>query len=258
MPGDTARECLGAFGQRVAQALLLNDAPVRGWRQLFEQRAIVGITSFDVGGWASYLSVTQEDDMKAWVGAALPPSTRQIGAFIGREFGLAYESRSGLIALLHRLGLAYLKPDVISRKRDEAQQKAFIERYDKLLNSLTDNETVAFADAVQPTHGARPTGCWVPSQENLAIEQTTGRQPVNIHGAIDLETGQMQMIEALTIHDTSTIRLMNSIEVHYPMLVLIHVFFDTRPIIMPSSCGNGSLGQGAGSLRISSRLIAHI
>jgi hypothetical protein len=43
---------------------------------------------------------------------------------------------------------------------------------------------------------------------------------------------------------------MDSIEVHYPMLVLIHVFFDTRPIIMPSSCGNGSLGQGAGSLRI--------
>ena len=42
------------------------------------------------------------------------------------------------------------------------------------------------------------------------------------------------------------------------MLVLIHVFFDTRPIIMPSSCGNGSLGQGAESLRISSRLIAHI
>jgi hypothetical protein len=68
----------------------------------------------------------------------------------------------------------------------------------------------------------------------------------------------MQMIEALTIHDASTIRLMDSIEVHYPMLVLIHVFFDTRPIIMPSSCGNGSLGQGAGSLRISSRLIAHI
>jgi transposase len=175
LPGDTARECLGAFGQRVAQALLLNDAPVRGWRKLFEQRAIVGITSFDVGGWASYLSVTQEDDMKAWVGAALPPSTRQIGAFIGREFGLAYESRSGLIALLHRLGLAYLKLDVISRKRNEAQQKAFIERYDKLLNSLTDNEAVAFADAVQPTHGARPTGCWVPSQENWIRSRCTIR-----------------------------------------------------------------------------------
>src|ERR1035437_10636107 len=37
--------------------------------------------------------------------AALPRSTRQIGAWIEKEFGLVYESRSGLIALLHRLGL---------------------------------------------------------------------------------------------------------------------------------------------------------
>jgi hypothetical protein len=30
-----------------------------------------------------------------------------IGAWIEKEFGLVYESRSGLIALLHRLGLEY-------------------------------------------------------------------------------------------------------------------------------------------------------
>ncbi|MGZ8387660.1 MAG: hypothetical protein ACXW3R_05445, partial [Rhodoplanes sp.] len=36
-----------------------------------------------------------------------------------------YESRSGLIALLHRLGLAYHKPNVIPRKLDEAKQKAY-------------------------------------------------------------------------------------------------------------------------------------
>src|SRR6202043_4188525 len=84
--------------------------------------------------------------------------------------------------------------------------------YNKLLNSLTDNEAVVFADAVHPTHAARPAGCWAPSQENLAIEQTSGRQRINIHGAIDLQTGQTQMIEALTIDAASTIRLLESIE----------------------------------------------
>jgi len=136
--------------------------------------------------------------LKAWVGAALPRSTRQIGAWIEKEFGLVYESRSGLIALLHRLGLEYHKPDVIPRKLDEEKQKAFIESYDKLLNSLTDNEAVVFADAVHPTHSARPAGCWAPSQEKLAIETNDGRQRNNIHGAIDLETGQTQVIEGLT------------------------------------------------------------
>src|ERR1019366_8958008 len=42
----------------------------------------------------------------------------------------------------------------------------------------------------------------------------------------DLETGQTRMIEALTIDAASTIRLLESIEALYPMLVLIHVFLD--------------------------------
>src|SRR5450756_1014605 len=64
--------------QQVADALLLDDDTIRGWRKLFEQRGIEGITSFDVGGSASYLSVKQEDDLKAWVSSRhRPRRTRQ-------------------------------------------------------------------------------------------------------------------------------------------------------------------------------------
>ncbi|MGB6325166.1 MAG: winged helix-turn-helix domain-containing protein, partial [Methylocella sp.] len=112
----------GGSCRQAAHAFLLDGAAIRGWRKLFEQRGIEGLTSFDAGGSASYLSVKQEDDLKAWVGAALPRSTRQIGAWIEKEFGLVYESRSGLIALLHRLGLEYHKPGAIPRKLDEEKQ----------------------------------------------------------------------------------------------------------------------------------------
>src|SRR5450432_764103 len=210
--------------QDVADAFLLNDDTIRGWRKLFEQCGIEGLTSFDMGGSASFLSAAQEDALQVFVSATLPRTTRHVGAFIEQEFGLVYESRSGLIALLHRLGLEYHKPNVIPRKLNEDKQKAFIENYEKLLNSLGDDEAVLFADAVHPTHAARPVGCWAPSQEKLAIEQTSGRQRINIHGAIDLETGQTRMIEALTIDAASTIRLLQSIETLYPMLALIHVF----------------------------------
>jgi transposase len=216
----------GMSCQEVAHVLLYDDDTIRGWRKLFEQRGIEGITSFDVGGSASYLSVQQEDDLKAWVGAALPRSTRQIGAWIEKEFGLVYESRSGLIALLHRLGLEYHKPRVIPAKLDEDKQRAFIEDYEKLLNSLGDNEAVLFADAVHPTHAARPAGCWAPKQEKIAIEQTSGRERINIHGAIDLATGQTRMIEVVTVNADSTIRLLESIEALFPMLAYIHVFLD--------------------------------
>lgn len=54
----------------------------------------------------------------------------------------------------------------------------------------------------------------------------SGRQRINIHGAVDLETGQTQMIEVETVDAASTIRLLESIEAFYPMLVLIHIFLD--------------------------------
>jgi transposase len=212
--------------QEVADALLMNDDTVRGWHKLFEQRGIEGLTSFDMGGSAGFLSAAQEDALKAFVGTTLPRSTRQIGAFIEREFGLVYESRSGLITLLHRLELEYHQPEVISRKLNVDKQKEFIENYDKLLNSLGANEAVLFADAVHPTHAARPVGCWAPKQDNLAIEQTSGRQRINIHGAIDLETGKTRMIEVETVDAASTITLLEAIEALYPLMALLHVFLD--------------------------------
>ncbi len=216
----------GMSCEAIAKVLLLDDDTIRTWHRLYEEDGIEGLTNFGYEGSTCQLSGEQQDKLKAWVAAALPRTTRQVGAWIEKEFGLVYESRSGLIALLHRLGLEYHKPSVIPRKLDKEKQRAFIESYDNLLNSLADNEAVLFADAVHPTHAARPAGCWAPSHEKLAIEQTSGRERINIHGAIDLATGQTRMIEVITVDAVSSIRLLESIEALYPMLVLIHVFLD--------------------------------
>ena len=54
----------------------------------------------------------------------------------------------------------------------------------------------------------------------------TGRQRINIHGAIDLETGQTRTIEAETIDAASTIRPLEAIEALYPLLAMIDVYLD--------------------------------
>jgi hypothetical protein len=83
------------------------------------------------------------------------------------------------------------------------------QHYGKLMNSLSPDEAVVFVDAVHPTHAARAAGCWAAKDEKLAIEQTTGRQRLNIHGALDLETGQTKMIEA------EAIRIRHAISRHW-------------------------------------------
>jgi transposase len=212
--------------ERVSAALFLDDDTIRRWHGMFIEDGFDGLLHFEVGGSACQMSGEQQEQLKAWVSAALPHSTRQIGAWIGTEFGLAYEGRSGLIALLNRLDLKYHKPEIIARKLDEEKQKAFIESYDKLLNCLGDDEAVLFVDAVHPTHAVQPAGCWAPAHEKLAIEQTSGRQRINIHGAIDLESGQTRMIEVETVDAISTIRLLEQVERLYPLLALIHVYLD--------------------------------
>ena len=210
----------------VAAVLLLDDDTVRTWHQLFQEEGIKGLTSFGYEGSACLLNEEQQEKLKAWIAATLPRSTREVGAWIEKEFGIEYQGRSGLIALLHRLGMEHRKPELISRKLDPEKQAAFIKAYNELLNHMDADEAVMFADAVHPTHAVRPVGCWAPKETPIAVTQTSGRQRLNVHGAIDLETGKTQMIEAATVNAVSTIMLLAAIEAMYPGLRLIHVFLD--------------------------------
>ena len=216
----------GLSCKQVAEVLYFDDDTIRRWYELFIVGGVDGLTHFDVGGSACQLSDEQLLQLKAWVIKTLPRTTREIGAYISSEFGVYYESRSGLIHLLHRLGLAYCKPKIIPRKLDPKKQEAFIALYQRILNSLPTNEVVLFSDAVHPTHSVRPTGCWGSSEESLAIEQTSGRQRMNIQGAIDLETGQTQILDVETVDAQSTLKLLTSIEEMYPTMARIHVFLD--------------------------------
>jgi transposase len=182
---------IGWSCSKVASALLLDDDTVRGWYRAYESDGFNGLSSF---GSACHLAEDQQRALRDWITARLPRSTKVIGAWIEKNFALSY-SRPGLIALLHRLGFDYRKPREAPRNLNEVQQKAFIAGYEKLLNTMGMDEAVVFVDAVHPTHQVHAAGCWAPKGIAIAVEQTTGRQSLNIHGAINLETGQTQMLE---------------------------------------------------------------
>lgn len=216
----------GMSHRQVASVLLIDDDTVRSWRQLFDTHGLTGLSGFNFAGRQPFLSPEQEATLKAHVTATLPRSTRAVGAFIEQTFGVSFNSRSGLIALLHRLGFVHRKPEALSSKMDPQKQQRFIDAYESLLNHLAADEMVMFADAVHPVHGAQPVGCWAPQGMALAVEQTTGREHLNIHGAIDLESGQTQMLLVDRVNAESTVALLESIERCFPTRRCIHVFVD--------------------------------
>ena len=216
----------GMSCEAIAKVLLLDDDTIRSWYRLYQEDGIEGLASFGYEGGACRLNEEQRDKLKAWISDTLPRTTREVGAWIEKECGIEYQGRSGLIALLHRLGMEHRKPKTVSRKLDPEKQAAFIKAYEELLNRLDADEVVLFADAVHPTHAVRPVGCWAPKDTPIAVAQTSGRQRLNIHGAINLETGHTQMLEVETVDAASTIRLMIALLSMYPRKRVIHLFLD--------------------------------
>ena len=97
----------GMSCEEVGRVLLIDDDTIRTWHDLFEKDGVDGLAGFTYGGRASRLTLDQQATLKA--GETLPRTTREVGAWIEQAFGIVYESRSGLIALLHRLRCEYRK-----------------------------------------------------------------------------------------------------------------------------------------------------
>ena len=210
----------------IAKVLFVDDDTIRTWYQLYQEDGIEGLASFNHEGGCCRLTVDQQDKLKAWIAATLPRTTRQVGAWIEAEFSIEYQTRSGLIALLHRLGMEHRKPKTISRKLDPVKQAGFIKDYEARMNQLGADEAVIFVDAAHPTHTVRPVGCWSPRDVPVAVEQSSGRDRLNIHGAINLETGQTIMKDVLTVDALSTVMLLMAVEAMYPGMRQIHVYLD--------------------------------
>ncbi len=110
--------------------------------------AFAELKNFGHEGSSSRLSGEQESALSDWVETHCPRSIREIAAFLKRTFGQSY-SRSGLIALLHRLGFDYRKPEAMPRGLDDARQQAFIDQYEPRSFALRQARETCVPDSPQ-------------------------------------------------------------------------------------------------------------
>jgi transposase len=204
----------------VAKVLYLDDDTIRYWYKLYHEKGLSWLAEFGYKG-RPCETASQQDELKNSATETLPRTTSVIGKWIEKAYGICY-TRSALVKLLKRIGMSHRKPKVMPSKLNPAEQQEFIAGYEKLLNHLGDDEAVVFADAAHATHEVRPAACWAPKGQKMVVEQTSGRQRLNIHRAVDLEMGRIRMIEDAL----STIALLMAIAYMYPSKRLIHVFLD--------------------------------
>ena len=211
--------------EAVAEALFIDDSSVRAWRTAFAIGGVEALSKFDWRGGSSHLSVDQQAQLSDFADKRLCRSTAEIIAWTRLQFGIVY-GRSGMIKLLGRLGFDYRKPKALPAIADEAAQAAHINAYEALLNRLEARQAVYFIDAVHPEYQSRPAHGWFKRGSRPAIASTSGRARMNVHGALNLETGHFAQVEKITVDAQSTIQLLQKLLITNPRMHAIHVFAD--------------------------------
>jgi transposase len=133
---------------------------------------------------------------------------------------------TGMRDLLHRLGYEYKKPKLVPGNPDEEAQEIFIQQYEDFMLKKADNVEVLFADAVHPEHNGMAAYGWIKRGEKRQLKTNSGRQRLNLHGAINAETMRVTLIESDTVNSISTVNLLTAIEQDYPLAAVIFVILD--------------------------------
>lgn len=128
--------------------------------------------------------------------------------------------------LLHRLGYSYKKPKLVPGKADDELQEAFIEQYEKIMSTKADDVAVYFMDGVHPEHNTLAAYGWIRKGEERNLKTNSGRQRVNLHGAINIETLDIEIVENKTVNGSSTIELLKKIEKSCLLATMIYVILD--------------------------------
>lgn len=109
--------------------------------------------------------------------------------------------------LLHRLGYAYKKPKLAPSKASSQAQKESLTDCDLLKENKHKDDFILFMDAVHPQHNPVMTCGWIKQGKEFQVCSNTGRQRLNINGAVSLDTMKLAMRYDDTINAESTINL---------------------------------------------------
>ena len=168
------------------------------------------------------MALTQETELFEWLDGRLCSSMVEIGAHILKEFGLDY-SESGCLKLPARLLFEYRKPKNLRRVAAAEQQAECIDMCERLLKRMRADEALYFTDPVRAEYQTKPAYGWVKAGCSLAVTTTEGRERLNIHGALNLETFDAPFVEPTIVDSTNAAHLLVKIEARNPDKRVIHV-----------------------------------
>ena len=217
----------GWTAEEVAEVLQVEPNTVRNHFKRYRQGGIEALRTIGagVGGSTCALNAEQLAILDAHLQEHLYLSAKAIAHWVKKRFGVSY-TESGMTAVLHRLGYVYKKPKLVPGKADRQAQEQFLVEYDNTMKTKGKDDPVYFMDAVHPQHNPVLACGWIKRGEEREIPANTGRQRLNINGAIDLERLEPVVRFDESINAASTIALFEQLEALNLVATWIYVICD--------------------------------
>ncbi len=211
--------------KNVKQALLLDDETLRSYVEKYQTGGIDALRQTNYKGKPANLDEKQLKKLRKELDNNIYLTTGSIIQFVNQEFDVEY-SPSGMRDLLHREGYAFKKPKLVPGNPDREAQEDFVHFYEEYMENKGDDVEVVFVDAVHPEHNTMAAYGWIKKGETRKLKTNSGRQRLNLHGAINVETMDTTIIESDTINRDSTIQLLNLLDRKYCYAKEIVVILD--------------------------------
>ena len=207
---------------QIADALLLSEEVLR--KHLKEYQASRKLKP-ENGGSTEKLSLEQSQLLFQHLKQHTYLYAKDIAVYVKSMWDISY-TVSGMTDWLNRNHFSYKKPSLVPGKANLANQEAWIAKYHKLRKSLTKDETICFADGVHPTHNTHLSYGWIYKGVRKEICSNTGRQRINLTGALDLIEKKLLFQEDKRLDANATISFFEKLEKAYPSKKRIHLFLD--------------------------------
>lgn len=213
----------------IASVLLLDEVTLRRYVKQFQSKGIDGLLECRYSGGTARLTPMQEQRLKHFLAINTQRTIKDITGHIRTAYRVSY-SVVGATKLLHRLGFSYKKPKIVPGKADAKRQQRFLAAYEKLKARMKQEDHLYFADATHPQHNTQPSYGWIlkGKANDKLIKTNSGRQRLNLNGALDFKTHHAVVFSEETINAHSVIRLGNALLKRHPKGKIYFVLDNAR------------------------------
>lgn len=212
----------GISCKRIAEALFRSEIQVRKDIQDYLDSKKLKPSN---GGSNGKLSKDQEDKLIKHLEEVTYCKASDIQLYIYKTYGIQY-TLAGVTHWLKQHGFSYKEFKGVPAKADPVKQEAFISFYKKLEKELPEDEEIVFMDSVHPTQTTRLSRGWIKTGTNKLVKTTGSRTRLNIMGAININTRQIDTAYYKTINGESAVEFLRKLRIAYPATKILHVILD--------------------------------